>query len=572
MWIKNYKNRLCPCVLQLSPVKPFYFSTDAKRIIGRTFDDAAVTRWVNSKEILFSLVPGESNMAAFEVTVNGKKEIITPEEVSAEILKYLKRMAEEFLADTITEAVISVPARFNIGQRKATRKAAELAGFKSIRLLTEPVAGAVHYIKDRGVNLKIMAFDWGGGTLDISFLKANNNKFEVEFINGNTLCGGRDIDDNLMKYFDKDAKNVKFPNKFRRRLLEQCIEIKKELSIEEEATRTIDSYNADDDDLELNINRETFEKINANVLQCAINIIERGLKTSQLKVTDIDQVVLIGGSSRICKIQEYLKNTFGANKIKTDLNPCEAVAAGACLYAYQFTQEPEVLIRKYEIIEATPYSLGIETFGGLMEVIVPKNSPIPFSNCKTLQLAKNGQRVVPFNIYEGERADVNLNNLIGSFSLTGLPPKAAGELNLTVTFKLDDNGILNVNATESSSAIDSELTVAMSELQLNEHRVTANLEDIEKMKTDDENFREFVIRKRPLHIVCENIKNNLKTLDSDSNRQKVEKMCSEFQEILAQLTVDENDKLPKIFENFKKKIIPLLRGSRQLRNILNSTG
>ncbi|KAG5868447.1 hypothetical protein JTB14_032563 [Gonioctena quinquepunctata] len=317
---------------KLSPKCPRNCLKDSKRILGRKIDDEYISRYRRRKDIQFSLVRGENDMAVFQLVIHGQCVTKAPEEVSAEILKYLKNMAVAYLGEDVEEAVVSIPAYFSNAQRKATKRAAEIAGLQLSKFITEPSAGALHYKQDKNTDSKLLVFDWGGGTLDVSLIQVKNKMFEVKSVYGDTLLGGRDVDQKLFEHFYKPVDE-----KFNRRLQRKCEDLKKQLSTLDEFTVTIECYDGTND-MELYLTKKNL-KPSMGLFQKAIDIVDYGLSDAGWKKSDVSEVVLVGGSTRMPKIRDLLQTFFGKSKIKTDLNPDEAVAIGACLQAAMLKNE-----------------------------------------------------------------------------------------------------------------------------------------------------------------------------------------------------------------------------------------
>lgn len=534
---------------------------DAKRIIGRKYDDEFVARYINSSEIHFTLVRGTDDQAAFEIDVSGRKVIKTPEEVSAEVLKYLKNTARKYLGEDVTKAVISVPAYFSNAQRKATRAAAELAGLTVLKLITEPTAAAIHYVSDKArTNSNILAFDFGGGTLDVSLIKVKNNTFEVKAVYGDTLLGGRNLDEILFQHFYKDFLHMKNDNfvhkKFKRRLSTLCADLKKKLSSNEEFTLYLDSYDGNSD-LSISMNKTKFEEISERIFGRIMDVVELCLNDSGMAKSDINEVILVGGSTRIPKIQEILSVYFGSEKIKTDLNPDEAVAAGASIHAALLLGDCRDLER-YSVTEVTPMSLGIDETGELMNTFISKNSRLPAEASRTLVTSFNNQVTISFSIYEGERKNIIYNNKLGEFSITDLPKRRAGEVEFSVHFNLDEDGILNVKATERSTGKENKLVVTMGQFRLSERKIKTSLEDAKKHKIADNVFEKFVRCKQKLHKQCRHVLYDVENISSKYDREFVQESCESFLSDSDALDFTEIEQLNKEFNTLSNLIKNIL--------------
>ncbi|KAG5868449.1 hypothetical protein JTB14_032565 [Gonioctena quinquepunctata] len=537
---------------KLSPKCPRNCLKDSKRILGRKIDDEYISRYRRMKDIQFSLVRGENDMAVFQLMIQGKWVTKAPEEVSAEILKYLKNMAVSYLGKEVEEAVISVPAYFSNAQRKATKRAAEIAGLQLSKFITEPSAGALHYKQDKNTDSKLLVFDWGGGTLDVSLIQVENKIFEVKSVYGDTLLGGRDVDQKLFKHFYKPVDE-----KFNRRLQRKCEDLKKQLSTVDEFTVTIECYDGTDD-MELYLTKKKFETLNEGLFQKAIDIVDYGLSDSGWKKSDVSEVVLVGGSTRMPKIRDLLQKFFGKNKLKTDLNPDEAVAIGACLQAAMLTNE-FANAEQYKITEVTPLSLGVRTSGHLMCTIITRNTSLPAKSNKTFVTSENDQEHVSIKIYEGERRNTTFNNELGKLHLTGLPCKRAGDVKMTVTFHLDEDGILMVTATEMSTGQSNQVMVTLGEFRLSERKVKLSVHEAAIYKFEDDTFEAFILNRDRMTETCNHILYDLSKISSDSDKTSVKKKCQNFLDCAKKLNSTETEELENMFESFYEFVSPILK-------------
>ncbi|XP_028146727.1 heat shock 70 kDa protein-like [Diabrotica virgifera virgifera] len=526
---------------------------DSKRIIGRKFDDCFVQEYISRKDVQYKLEKGLHDKAVFKVNIN--KEIIlkTPEEVSAEILKHLKEMAEYFLGRKVFKVVISVPANFTNAQRKATKNAVDLAGLSLIRFISEPSAAGIHYIGKKHLQGNIMVFDWGGGTLDVSFVKVQNKIFEVQAVYGDISLGGRDFDNQLFQHFHK--KHVEKERSINR-LREACIELKKQLSIDEIATVFVGGYD-NSEDYEITLTKIEFENLNKNLLDRAMNVIITALDQACFKMTEIKGVVLVGGTTRIPKIKEMIKQFFDNMDPTTDLNPDEAVVAGASLQAfrYKFDQGD---VESFTMSEVTPLSLGVDTSKNLMMVFIPRNSTLPITVTKNLITSCNNQTEMLIPIFEGERLNCLYNNKLGKFVLTDLSPKKAGKVKVTVSFHLDEDGILTVSATECSSGIEKKLVVLMEEFRLSNRKVTMCIEDSEKMKEEDEIFEEFARTNIKFKRFFNHVLYDINKITSIEEQNMVKQLCNSFLKDILNLNFHEVSKLKDLFVALTKRIKHIL--------------
>src|SRR5450432_1412476 len=454
------------------------FTDKGERIVGQNAKHQQVT---NPKNTIFSIkrfmgrrhseVAGEEKMVPYaivgapeelvQVEVRGKK--YTPEAISAIILQDLKKTAEDYLGEKVTEAVITVPAYFNDAQRKATKDAGEIAGLKVLRVLPEPTAAALAYGLDRKKNEKILVFDLGGGTFDVSCLDVGDGGFEVLSINGNTHLGGDDFDEELINYVAEEFRkqegiDLRKDAMALQRLKEACEKAKIELSNALETNINLPFITATQEGpkhLQLTITRAKFEQlINALVEKCRQPVID-ALKDANLKPDAINEVVLVGGSTRVPMVHRLVKELFNGKEPNKTVNPDEVVAIGAAIQGGIATGEVKDIL----VLDATPLSLGVETLGGVMTPLIPRNTTIPSSKKEVFSTASDNQTAVTINVLQGEREFARDNRLLGTFNLADLPPAPRGIPQIEVTFNVDVNGILTVSAKDLGTAKESKITV-----------------------------------------------------------------------------------------------------------------
>jgi molecular chaperone DnaK len=468
--INSQGSRLTPSVVA--------FTEKGERLVGQTAKHQQVT---NPKNTVFSIkrfmgrrhkeVAQEEKMVPYEI-VGGADDYVkvrirgkdyTPEEISAFILQDLKKTAEDYLGEKVTDAVITVPAYFNDAQRKATKDAGEIAGLKVLRVLPEPTAAALAYGLDKKKNEKILVFDLGGGTFDVSVLDVGDGVFEVLSINGNTHLGGDDFDEELINYLAEEFRkqegiDLRKDPMALQRLKEAAEKAKIELSGAMETTVNLPFITADQNGpkhLQMTVTRSKFEQlISALVEKCRLPVID-ALKDAKLGPEKIDEVVLVGGSTRVPMVQKLVKDLFKGKEPNRTVNPDEVVAVGAAIQGGIATGDVGHIL----VLDATPLSLGVETLGGVMTVLIPRNTTIPTDRKETFSTAADNQSAVTINVLQGERPIAKDNRLLGTFNLDGIPPAPARVPQIEVTFKVDVNGILTVSAKDLGTGKESNITV-----------------------------------------------------------------------------------------------------------------
>lgn len=453
-----------------NPTRTIY---DVKRLIGRQFADQDLQ---NDKKFLPYNIINKSGKPHIEVTTQGKTTTYVPEQISAMVLGKMKQIAENYLGMEITTAVVTVPAYFNDAQRKATMDAGQIAGLTVARIINEPTAAAIAYGLDKkGKDSNILVYDLGGGTFDVSILNIDNGHFEVSATSGDTHLGGADFDQRLMdemyKTFKrKTGKDASSDKRAQQKLKREVENAKRALSTTHEVSIDIENF-FDGADLSEKLTRSKFESLNKDLFQKTLDPVRIALEDSGLKKTQIDEIVLVGGSTRIPKIQELIKDYFDGKEPAKNINPDEAVAYGAAVQGAIICGDASVGAKNMIIIDMTPLTLGIELVGGVMGKVVPRGTSIPTKKSETFTTESDNQTQLEVAIYEGERPLVKANHLLGRFTLKGIKPRPRGEPVIVVTFNIDENSIITVTAEEEGSDVKGEITITNDKGRLTQDQI-----------------------------------------------------------------------------------------------------
>lgn len=495
----------------LDPENTIY---ESKRFIGRKFEEVKE----EAKRVSYKVVPDEKGDASFDVPNAGRP--VRPEEVGAHVLKKLKEAAEAYLGEKITKAVITVPAYFNERQRQATKDAGKIAGLEVLRILNEPTAAALAYGLDKKENVKILVYDFGGGTFDVSILEGGEGVIEVKATAGDTHLGGANIDERIMEWlieeFRKDTGiDLHKDRTALQRLKEASEQTKKELSFKLETEInlpfiTIDPFSNQPLHLQKTLTRARLEEMIKDLVNRTMDIVKRALEDAKLRPQDIDDVVLVGGSTRIPLVQQKIKEFFGKEPHK-GVNPDEVVAVGAAIQAGVLSGE----VKEILLVDVTPLSLGVETYGGVMTVLIPRNTPIPYRKCETFTTASDYQTEVEIHVLQGERPLVKDNKSLGKFYLTGIPPAPRGVSKIEVCFDIDVDGILHVTAKDLGTGKEQSIRVQASS-GLAQEEIERMIKEAQLHEEEDRKKKELVEAKNQLDQYVYNLEKVLK-----ENRDKL---------------------------------------------------
>ena len=460
---------------------------DAKRFIGRKMDDNELKRDI--KHLPFT-VKGKSGKPAIEVEWKGDDKQFQPEEISAMVLNKMKETAENYLGTPVTHAVVTVPAYFNDAQRQATKDAGTIAGLNVLRIINEPTAAAIAYGLDKkdDKESRILVFDLGGGTFDVSLLSIDDGVFEVLSTAGDTHLGGEDFDNRVQEYLVKQYKNKtgQDPSKNQRSMgkLKRAVEqAKRQLSSQASVKVEIEAF-YQGEDMSETLTRAKFEEINNDLFRKTLKPVEQVLKDAKVRKDEVDDIVLVGGSTRIPKVQQLLQEFFNGKQLSKGINPDEAVAYGAAVQGGVLSGESSA--DDILLIDVCPLTLGIETTGGVMTKLIPRNTQLPTKKSQIFSTAADNQPTVLIQVYEGERSMTKDNNLLGKFELTGIPPAPRGVPQIEVTFELDANGILKTTAADKGSGRSESIQIKNEKGRLSPEDIERMIQEAEEFAADDE--------------------------------------------------------------------------------------
>ena len=510
---------------------------DAKRLIGREFKDKSIQ--ADMKYWPFTVVDKNGKPHVQVIANKGEAKLFAPEEVSAMVLSKMKEIAEAYLGKKVTHAVVTVPAYFNDAQRQATKDAGTIAGLTVMRIINEPTAAAIAYGLDKKDGEKnILVFDLGGGTFDVSLLTIDNSVFEVVSTNGDTHLGGEDFDNRVMEHFikvfkKKTGKDIRKDHRAVQKLRREVEKAKRTLSTEFNTRIEIESF-FDGEDFSETFTRARFEELNMDLFRDTLKPVQKVLEDSGLKKSDIDEIVLVGGSTRIPKVQQLVREFFDGKEPSRGINPDEAVAFGAAVQAGVLSGEK--VGADFVLLDVNPLTLGIETVGGMMTKLVTRSSVIPSKKSQIFSTAADNQPVVTIKVYEGERTMTKDNHLLGTFYLTEIPAAPRGVPQIEVTFELDVNGILTVSAEDKGTGKKNNIVIDNNQNRLSKEDIARMIQESEKFADEDKKMKEKVEAKNELESYAYSLKNQV------NDKEKLGAKLSEEEKEIVTKAIEETIK------------------------------
>ncbi|CAD8100311.1 unnamed protein product [Paramecium primaurelia] len=548
---------------------------DVKRLIGRKYTDSTVQ--YDKKFMPYDIVEKDSKPYIMVSNIKGvSSKIFAPEEISAMVLMKMKEISETYLGKKVENAIVTVPAYFNDAQRQATKDAGTIAGLNVLRVLNEPTAAAIAYGLDKKDGEKnILVFDLGGGTFDVSILTIDNGVFEVIATSGDTHLGGEDFDQRVIDHFlkvikKKHNKDLSGDKRVIQKLKKEVEKAKRSLSATHETKLEIEDL-VDGLDFQENLTRSKFEELNNDLFKKTIGPMQLAMEDSKLKKTNIDEIILVGGSTRIPKIRQIVKEFFNGKELNTGINPDEAVCYGAAIQGAIICGDSNE-INDFIVIDATPLSLGIETVGGVLTKIIPKGSSIPNKKSQIFTTYQDQQQTVTISVYEGERPLVKDNHKLGTFDLTGIPPSPRGTPQIEVTFEINADGILQVSASEKSSGKAKTIFIQNNSDRLSKEEIEKMLQDAKTFEIQDRIAKEIIDSRNSLENYIYSMINQIEDPEklanqlSDNDKETIRQALKESQDWIQNNQNVEKEDYEQELKELQKICNPIISKLHQQEN------
>jgi len=546
----------------LNPTNTVY---DAKRLIGRKYSDPTVQK---DKRLLPFGIVDKNTKPYIEVEIKGEKKQFAPEEISAMVLIKMKETAEAFLTKKVANAVVTVPAYFNDAQRQATKDAGTISGLNVMRIINEPTAAAIAYGLDKkGEESTILVFDLGGGTFDVTLLTLDDGVFEVIATNGDTHLGGGDFDQRVMEYFmrmfkKKTKKDMSKDKRSIQKLRREVEKAKRALSTSHQVRVEVEAL-FDGTDLSETLTRARFEELCNDLFRKTLGPVEKVMQDGDMRKNQIDEMVLVGGSTRIPKVQQLLKDFFNGKEPNKGVNPDEAVAYGAAVQGGVLSGEGGAEADSILLLDVCPLSLGIETVGGVMTKLINRNSVIPTKKNQVFTTYQDNQKTVLIQVFEGERSMTKDCHELGRFELNGIPAAPRGQPQIDVTFEIDANGILNVKAEEKGSGKSEKITITNDKGRLTQEEIERMVEEAEEFAEEDKLQREKIDARNAVEHAAYGVKNQLADEDNkdklkEEDKETVETAVNDLIDWLEANQDAEKEEYEEKKEEFMKTVQPIV--------------